>query len=86
LKTAAQEAGLDRGDERRHRPACRFEKNEIEEVVEKLLRSKELLVERAQTAWQALRKFSSSRADFPHCLIERCGQAAQCQYTVTFEA
>jgi predicted nucleic-acid-binding protein len=65
--------------------AYRFKKNEIERVLETLLQSKELLVERAEIVWQALRKFSASRADFSDCLIERCGHAAECQYTVTFD-
>jgi len=63
----------------------RFKKNEIEQVLETLLRSKELVIERAEIVSQALRKFSTSRADFADCLIERCGHAAECQYTVTFD-
>ncbi len=63
----------------------RFKKNEIEQVLDTLLRSKELVIERAEIVWQALRKFSASRADFADCLIERCGHAAECQYTVTFD-
>jgi predicted nucleic-acid-binding protein len=63
----------------------RFKKNEIEQVLETLLRSKELVIERAEVVFQALRKFSSSRADFADCLIERCGHAVECQYTVTFD-
>jgi predicted nucleic-acid-binding protein len=62
-----------------------FKKNEIEQVLEILLRSKELVIERAEIVSQALRKFSASRADFADCLIERCGHAAECQYTVTFD-
>lgn len=63
----------------------RFKKNEIESVLDTLLRSKELVLERADVVAQALRKFTASRADFVDCLIERCGHAAQCQYTVTFD-
>ena len=63
----------------------RFKKNEVERVLETLLRSKELVTERAEIVWQALRKFHASRADFADCLIERCGHAAECQYTVTFD-
>jgi predicted nucleic-acid-binding protein len=44
-----------------------------------------LVVERAEIVLQALRKFSASQADFADCLIERCGHAAECQYTVTFD-
>jgi len=63
----------------------RFKKNEIERVLDTLLRSKELVIERAEIVFQALRKFSASRADFAGCLIERCGHAADCQSTVTFD-
>jgi predicted nucleic-acid-binding protein len=63
----------------------RFKKNEIEHVLDTLLRSKELVVERAEVVAQALRKFSASRADFVDCLVERCGHAAGCQSTVTFD-
>src|SRR6266567_4858693 len=63
----------------------RFRKKEIEQVLETLLRSKELVIERAEIVSQALRRFSSSRADFADCLIERCGHAAECQHTFTFD-
>ncbi len=63
----------------------RFKKNEIEQVLDTLLRSKELVIERTEMVAQALRKFSASPADFADCLIERCGHAAECQYTVTFD-
>jgi predicted nucleic-acid-binding protein len=62
-----------------------FKKKEIEQVMETLLRSKELVIERAEIVWQALRKFSASRADFADCLIERCGHAAECKHTFTFD-
>jgi len=63
----------------------RFKKHEIEQVVERLLRSKELVVERAEIVSQALRKFRISRANFADCLIERCGHAEGCQYVLTFD-
>lgn len=62
-----------------------FTKKEIEQVLESLLRSKELVVERAEVVSQALRKFSDSRAGFADCLIERCGHAAECEHTFTFD-
>jgi predicted nucleic-acid-binding protein len=65
--------------------AYRFKKKEVEHVLETLLRSKELVIERAEIVAQALRKFSASRADFADCLIERCGHAAECEHTVTFD-
>jgi predicted nucleic-acid-binding protein len=63
----------------------RFKRDEIEHVVESLLRSKELIIERAEIVSQALRKFHASRANFADCLIERCSHAAECQYVLTFD-
>lgn len=60
-------------------------KSEIADVLETLLRTKELVVERADVVWQALRRFADSKADFADCLIERCASAADCDYTVTFD-
>jgi predicted nucleic-acid-binding protein len=62
-----------------------FKNRQIEHVVERLLRSEELVVERAEVVSQALRKFRISRANFADCLIERCGHAAECQYVLTFD-
>jgi predicted nucleic-acid-binding protein len=62
----------------------RFEKREIEKVIESLLRSRELLLEQKETVGQALTKFRSSRADFADCLIDRCGRNAGCQDVFTF--
>jgi predicted nucleic-acid-binding protein len=63
----------------------RLNKHAIAEVVEKLLRSAELMIENAEIVAQALREFRRSRADFADCLIERCAHAAGCQPTVTFD-
>lgn len=60
-------------------------KSEIVSVIETILSTKELVVERAEVIWQALRRFSDSKADFADCLIERCANAAECEYTVTFD-
>lgn len=62
-----------------------FKKPEIEVVIEKLLRSQELIIEQAEIVSQALRTFRISRANFADCLIERCGHAASCQYVLTFD-
>lgn len=63
----------------------RFDKQEIERVIERLLRSKELALENKEAVSQALIKFRSSRADFADCLIDRCGRNAGCQYVFTFD-
>ena len=62
-----------------------FKKNEIMGVLENLLRSEEIVIERAEIVAQALRTFGVSRAGFTDCLIERCGHAAECQYTATID-
>ncbi len=63
----------------------RYQKKEIEQVLENLLRSKELVIERADIVSQASRAFVAGRADFADYLIERCAHAAECQYTITFD-
>ena len=60
-------------------------KGDIVTVLETLLRTRELTIEHAELIWQALRRFTASKADFADCLIERCGHAAGCEYTATFD-
>ena len=63
----------------------RFENSEVEHVLEILLRSDALVVERSEVVWQALHRFKTGSAGFSDCLIERCGHAAECQFTATFD-
>lgn len=60
-------------------------KHEIAAVLETLLRTKELVIERSEMVWQALRCFTESKADFADCLIERSAHNAGCEHTVTFD-
>ena len=60
-------------------------KNEICEVLETLLRTKELVVANADVVWKALRLFKSGKADFADCLIGISAQEAGCSYTATFD-
>ncbi len=60
-------------------------RDSIAEVLETLLRTKELIVERNDVVWQALRRYRDTQADFADCLIERCAHAAGCEYVVTFD-
>lgn len=63
-------------------------KSDVVTVLETLLHTRELTVEHADIIWQALRKFSAGKADFADfadCLVERCGHAAGCEYTATFD-
>lgn len=61
-------------------------REDIAKVVETLLRTRELVLESAETVWKALRLFASSKADFADCLIERGCHDAKCEYTATFDA
>lgn len=60
-------------------------KDEICEVLETLLRTKEIIVAHADIAWKALRIFKKGKADFADCLIERSANEAGCSYTTTFD-
>jgi|ERR1700686_772590 len=62
-----------------------FEKDEIAHVLETFLRGREVIVERAELVSQALRTFNATGVNFSDCLIERCGHAAECEYTATFD-
>ena len=60
-------------------------RDKICEVLETLLRTKEITVAHADTVWKALRLFKESKADFADCLIERSANEAGCSYTTTFD-
>jgi len=55
------------------------------EVLETLLRTKEIVVANADIVWQALRLFKGGKADFADCLIERFASSDGCDYLVTFD-
>jgi len=67
--------------------ACyRASRQSVGDMLENLLRTQELIVEHSELIWQALRRFrATAHADFADCLIERCGHAAHCKYTATFD-
>ena len=60
-------------------------RSEICEVLETLLRTKEIIVANADTIWKALRLFKEGKADFADCLIERSANEAGCNHTATFD-
>jgi len=62
-----------------------LERAQLGEALEGLLRTKEFVVERAETIWKAVRVFRDGTADFADCLIERCAAAAGCERTMTFD-
>jgi predicted nucleic-acid-binding protein len=60
-------------------------REQLADALEALMRTKEIVVERADTAWRAVRAFRGGSADFADCLIERSAAAAGCSKTVTFD-
>lgn len=62
------------------------EREQMKDIIDSMIATKELVVEGADTVRKALRTFvASAKADFADCLIERSGHAAGCEYTATFD-
>jgi predicted nucleic-acid-binding protein len=58
----------------------------IVQMLENMLRTGELIVERPELVWLALRRFQAvGQVDFADCLIKCCAHAAGCEYTATFD-
>jgi predicted nucleic-acid-binding protein len=58
---------------------------QVAQAIEAILRTKQLLVERADQVMRALRVFGKGTADFADCLIERSATGAGCDATMTFD-
>ena len=58
---------------------------EIAEIVRRILSTKQLVVQDAETAWKALRVFEATNTDFADCVIERTADAAGCEHVVSFD-
>jgi predicted nucleic-acid-binding protein len=54
-------------------------------VLESLLATRQLLVERADVVYLALKKYRTGNADFSDALILTINEAAGCERTVTFD-
>jgi len=62
------------------------EREQMQDIIDSMIGTKELVVEGADTVRKALRVFgASAKADFADCLIERSGHVAECEYTATFD-
>ena len=60
-------------------------REEVAEIVRRILSIKQLVVQDAETAWKALRLFESSKADFADCLVAHSAVSAGCKRVVTFD-
>ena len=62
-----------------------LDRAQVATVLDTLLRSKELVIDRADLVSQALKGYSTAGADFADALIERIAAAAGCRATLTFD-
>jgi predicted nucleic-acid-binding protein len=60
-------------------------REDVADIVRRILSIKQLVVQDAETAWKALRLFESGKTDFADCLVERSAMAAGCKNVVTFD-
>jgi predicted nucleic-acid-binding protein len=60
-------------------------RHQVAEALDLLLRSKEIVIDRADLVLQAQRRFAKGGADFADCLIERISHAQGCETTMTFD-
>jgi len=57
----------------------------IGEVLEKILRTGQFLLEDANAAWTALRAYRITGVDFADCLLGKINRNLGCETTVTFD-
>ncbi len=62
-----------------------LDRQQVASALDLLLRSKEIVVDRADQVLQALRRFKSGSADFADCLIERIAHGAGYTKTMSFD-
>lgn len=65
--------------------AYRTGKAEILQIIEGLLRARDLVVEDAETHYLALNRFAATMLDYADAVIAEAGRRAGCEYTATFE-
>ncbi len=63
----------------------RAAREDVADIVRKILTIKQLVVQDAETAWKALRLFESSKVDFADCLVVYSALGAGCESVVTFD-
>jgi predicted nucleic-acid-binding protein len=61
-------------------------RDQVAQTLDLLLRTKQVVVDRADQVLSALRVFKVGSADFADCLIERTAAHAGCDRTMTFDA
>lgn len=59
--------------------------HQVKQALDVLLRTKQIIVDRADQVMRALRVFEVGKADFADCLIERTAASVGCGQTMTFD-
>ena len=59
---------------------------QVRQTLETMLRSRQLVMDRADQVLRALRLFGQGKADFADCLIASVAASAGCTRTMTFDA
>ncbi len=60
-------------------------KVQVRQALDILLRTRQIVVDRADQVLRALSVFAAGKADFADCLIERTAASAGCGKTMTFD-
>lgn len=60
-------------------------RNDITQIVRRLLSIRQLVVQDTEVVWKALRQFERSGADFADSLVEQLARAAGCSSVMTFD-
>lgn len=63
----------------------RADRTAIADIVERMLTAPQLMLERADVRWRALKAYRDSKADFSDAVIVALGSDAGCSKTVTFD-
>lgn len=59
--------------------------DQVRQALDLLLRTRQIVVDRAEQILRALKVFEAGKADFADCLIERMAASAGCEQTMTFD-
>lgn len=62
-----------------------YSKDDIVNVLDKLLRTSQLKIEDAQATWTAFRMYQKGKADFSDCLLGSTNRSSGCDSTVTLD-
>ena len=62
-----------------------YHRNEIADILEKLLATRQFLIEQKDVVYLALRQYRQGKADLADYLIGRLNRTAGCSVTVTFD-